>query len=164
MGRSRFPLSSSSTIIWQFRQLVDNQFEKYQVWLYRLVCSHAFEKNLKSLGIVSNGLVIQGGSRGTILLVSLGMELDIIFKKISVKMFTCQLGSVLRLRCWRQGKLEMFLLMATGFSQLKYQIFRSNGGEGGILKFTLQWIIWWWQYESKESRVPLSRMRLGVGQ
>ena len=80
-------------------------------------------------------------------------------KKISVNVFTCQLGSELRLRCWSQGKLFMLLLMAAEFALLKCQIFLSNGG--GILKFTLQWIIWWWQKESKEARVPLLRIRLG---
>ena len=44
-------------------------------------------------------LVIQGGSRETILLVSLGMKLDIIFKKIPVNVLTCQFAPVLRLSC-----------------------------------------------------------------
>ena len=41
------------------------------------------------------GLFIQGGSRGTNILVSLGTKLDIIFNKISVNVLTCQLGLVL---------------------------------------------------------------------
>ena len=91
--------------------------------------------------MVFKGLVIQGGSRGTNLLVSFGMKFVIMFKKISVNVFTCQLGSVLRLRCWSQGKLTMLLLMASECALLKCQIFLSNGGGGGILKFTLQLII-----------------------
>ena len=106
-------------------------------------------------------LVIQGGSRGTNLLVSFGMKFDIIFKKMSVNVLTCQLGSLLILRCWSQGKLVMLLLMAAVFALLKCQMFFSSGGGEGFLKFTLHWIIWWWQYESKEARVPLSRIRLG---
>ena len=48
---------------------------------------------------VFSGFVIQGGSWGTNLLVSFGMEFDIMFKKISVNVLTCQLGSMLILRC-----------------------------------------------------------------
>ena len=62
------------------------------------------------------------------------------FKKISVNVLTCQLGSVLVLKCWSHGKFVMLLLIAAVFALLKCQIFLSNGG-GGILKFTLQYII-----------------------
>ena len=44
--------------------------------------------------------------------------------------------------------------------KINYAPFNRSWG-GGILKLTLQWIIWWWQYESKEARVPLSRMISG---
>ena len=101
------------------------------------------------------------GHEGQISLFTFGIKIDIIFKKISVNVFTCQLGSVLRFRWLDQGKLVILLLMAVEFALSKCHIFLSNGGGGGILKFTLQWIIWWWQYESKEARVPLSRIRLG---
>ena len=41
--------------------------------------------------IVFSGLVIQGESRGTIVLISLGIKFDIIFKKFSVNVLTCQI-------------------------------------------------------------------------
>ena len=44
------------------------------------------------LSIVYNGLVIQGGSRGTNLLVSFGMKFDIMFKKVSVKCYNLPVG------------------------------------------------------------------------
>ena len=90
------------------------------------------------LSIVFNGLVIQGGSRGTNLLISFGMKFDIMFKKVSVNVLTCQLGLVLMLRCGCHAKLAMLLLTAAEFALLKCQIFLSNGKGGGILKFTLQ--------------------------
>ena len=42
-----------------------------------------------------NDLVIQGGSRGKNLLVSFGMKFDLMFKKFSVNVLACQLGSIL---------------------------------------------------------------------
>ena len=39
-----------------------------------------------------NGFVIQGGSRGIILIISFGMKFAIIFKKRLVNVLTCQLG------------------------------------------------------------------------
>ena len=60
------------------------------------------------------------------------------FKKVSVNVLTCQLGSVLTLRYRRQGKLVMLLLIAAEFALLKCHIFLSNGRGGGILKLTLQ--------------------------
>ena len=60
------------------------------------------------------------------------------FKNVSVNVLTCQLGSMLILRCWNQGKLFMLLLTAAVFVILKCQILLSNGGGGGILKFILQ--------------------------
>ena len=83
------------------------------------------------------------------------------FKKISVNVLTCQLGSVLILRCWNQVKLIMLLFIAAVLALLKCPISLSKGGGGGILKLILQWVIWWWQYESKEARVLQSRIILG---
>jgi len=51
-------------------------------------------------------------------LISLGMNGDIILSRVSVKVLTCQLGSVLRLRCWSHGKLVMLLLMAAELALL----------------------------------------------
>ena len=48
--------------------------------------------------MVFNGLVIQGGSRGTNLLISFGMKFVIMLKKISASVLTCQLESLLRSR------------------------------------------------------------------
>ena len=53
---------------------------------------------------VFKGLVIQGGSRGTNLLVSFGTKLDIIFNKISVNVLTCQLGLLFRLKVLKPGQ------------------------------------------------------------
>ena len=89
------------------------------------------------LSIAFNGLFIQGGLRGINLLVSFGIKLDM-FNKVSVNVLTCQLGSVLTLRCCLQGKLFMLLLIAAEFALLKCHIFLSNGRGGGILKLTLQ--------------------------
>ena len=94
-------------------------------------------------------------------MVSLAMKFLMKFTNIPVKVLTCKLGSLLILKCWSQGKLVTALLMAAVSAILKCQMFLSNGGGGGILKFTLQWIIWWWQYGSKDARVPKSRIRLG---
>ena len=73
-----------------------------------------------------------------IVLISLGIEFDIIFKKISVNVLTCQLGSGLRLKCWSQGKLDIPLWIAAVFAFLYCHNFLSNRGGGGILKCTLQ--------------------------
>ena len=43
---------------------------------------------------------------------SLGMKFDIKFKNISMNVLTCQLGSVLMLRCCRHGKMVMLLFIA----------------------------------------------------
>ena len=88
--------------------------------------------------MVFNGLFIQGGLRGINLLVSFGMKFDIMFNRVSVNVLTCQLGSVLTLRCCLQGKLAMLLFIAAEFDLLKCHIFLSNGRGGGILKLTLQ--------------------------
>ena len=86
---------------------------------------------------IFKGLVIQGGSRRTNLLVSFETKLVKMFKNISVNVLTCQLGSLFRLRCCAQGKVFMLLLMAAVFVLLKCQIPFSKGGGGGILKLTL---------------------------
>ena len=44
------------------------------------------------MSIVFKGCVIQGGSRGTNLLVSFGMKFDIMFKKVSVNVLTVGIG------------------------------------------------------------------------
>ena len=66
------------------------------------------------------------------------MKFDIMFKKVSVNVLTCHLGSVLTLRCCRQGKLVMLLLIAAEFALLKCHIFLSNGRGEDILKLILQ--------------------------
>ena len=51
------------------------------------------------------------------------MKLDIIFKKMSGNILSCQLGLGLSLSCWNQGKLFKLLLITAAFDLLKYQIF-----------------------------------------
>ena len=58
------------------------------------------------------------------------MKFDIMFKKVSVNVLTCQLGLVLMLRCWRHGKLVILLLIAAEFALLKCQkMFSNSKGE-----------------------------------
>ena len=70
-------------------------------------------------------------SRGDNFLISFGMKVAIIFRKLSVKVLTCQLGSEFRLRCLSQGKFIMLLLIATELALLKCQIFLSKGDSDG---------------------------------
>ena len=95
-----------SNLIWHCQLHLDILYESGQAWVYPPVYNHVL-KFLKSLffllRIVFKGFVIQGGSRGTILLISFGMKFDIIFKKVLlVNVLTCQLGSWLILSCWSQ--------------------------------------------------------------
>ena len=112
------------------------------------------------------GFAIQGGSQGTDSLVLFGMKFDIMFKKISVNVcfnLPIGIGVDVKVLAPRETGHTPFnsLLIAAAFVLLKCQIYLSNGKGGGILKFTLQWTIWWWQQESEDARVPLSRMMLG---
>ena len=59
------------------------------------------------------------------------MKYDIMFKKVSINVLTCQFGLVLVLRCWRHGKLFMLFLIAAAFALLKCRMFLSNGKVGG---------------------------------
>ena len=58
-----------------------------------------FEESIFLFSMVFNVLVIQGGLRGTNLLVPLGTKFVMMFNKFSLNVLTCQLGSVLMLRC-----------------------------------------------------------------
>ena len=50
---------------------------------------------------------------------SFHLEVELMFKKISVNVLTYQFGLVLMLRCRRHGKLVMLLLIAADFALLK---------------------------------------------
>ena len=71
----------------------------YFIFFFITMFLVVFKKPIFLIKQSFNGLVIHGGSRGTNLLVSLGIKFDMMFKNILVKVLTCQLGSLLILRC-----------------------------------------------------------------
>ena len=68
-----------------------------------------FASGVPPLSIVFNSLVIHGESRDVTLMVPLGIIFDILFRNISEKVLTCQLGSWFSRKCHGKLVLHKFL-------------------------------------------------------